>query len=285
VRKIILSIKILYLPSIKLNNFKLYIMKKFYSLLAAVAITANVVAQTKTITIDVASIGGTAVLGSNNYNSGAEKTWSTGGISLGGKAITTNTANSPASGDVAGTYVQAQANNGVIYNTVALPGRVVSVTLNQGGTARQSSLFGGTSRLVTSTAADYTTAGTQVGSASTTGWTSTDLTGTNYTFFAIKRGANAAYFTSITIVYEDPTMAVIDSSKGKANLVKNTIVTNELIFGASAKVSVYNAAGQIVKTAEVSENSKLDVSGLVKGTYVVTGLVNGQAVSQKIIKK
>jgi len=260
-------------------------MKKFYSLLAAVAITANVVAQTKTITIDVASIGGTAVLGSNNYNSGAEKTWSTGGISLGGKAITTNTANSPASGDVAGTYVQAQANNGVIYNTVALPGRVVSVTLNQGGTARQSSLFGGTSRLVTSTAADYTTAGTQVGSASTTGWTSTDLTGTNYTFFAIKRGANAAYFTSITIVYEDPTMAVIDSSKGKANLVKNTIVTNELIFGASAKVSVYNAAGQIVKTAEVAENSKLDVSGLVKGTYVVTGLVNGQAVSQKIIKK
>jgi hypothetical protein len=87
VRKIILSIKILYLPSIKLNNFKLYIMKKFYSLLAAVAITANVVAQTKTITIDVASIGGTAVLGSNNYNSGAEKTWSTGGISLGGKQL------------------------------------------------------------------------------------------------------------------------------------------------------------------------------------------------------
>jgi hypothetical protein len=83
---------------------------------------------------------------------------------------------------------------------------------------------------------------------------------------------------------KDPTMAVIDSSKGKANLVKNTIVTNELIFGASAKVSVYNA-GQVVKTAEVSENSKLDVSGLVKGTYVVTGLVNGQAVSQKIIKK
>lgn len=81
------------------------------------------------------------------------------------------------------------------------------------------------------------------------------------------------------------TMAVVDASKGKANLVKNTIVSNELIFGATAKVSVYNTAGQIVKTAEVSDNSRVDVSTLPKGTYVVTGLVNGQAVSQKIIKK
>ena len=80
------------------------------------------------------------------------------------------------------------------------------------------------------------------------------------------------------------TMAVVDASK-KASLVKNTIVSNELIFGAAAKVSVVNMNGQVVKTAEVSENSRLDVSNLVKGTYVVTGVVNGQAVSQKIIKK
>ncbi len=86
-------------------------------------------------------------------------------------------------------------------------------------------------------------------------------------------------------VVEDPTMAVGDVNKTKTNLVKNTIVSNELIFGASAKVSVYNAAGQVIKTADVNENSKLDVSALPKGNYVVTGLVNGQAVSQKIIKK
>ena len=80
-------------------------------------------------------------------------------------------------------------------------------------------------------------------------------------------------------------MAVVDATKAKANLVKNTIVSNELIFGAAAKVSVYNTAGQVVKTAEVAENSRLDVSALPKGTYVVAGLVNGQAVSQKVIKK
>lgn len=86
-------------------------------------------------------------------------------------------------------------------------------------------------------------------------------------------------------VYDATTMAVVDATKAKANLVKNTIVSNELIFGAAAKVSVYNTAGQVVKTAEVAENSRLDVSALPKGTYVVTGLVNGQAVSQKVIKK
>jgi len=87
------------------------------------------------------------------------------------------------------------------------------------------------------------------------------------------------------VKFNSPTMAVVDATKGKATLVKNTIVSNDVIFGTSAKVSVYNIAGQVVKTAEVTENSKLDVSALPKGTYVVTGLVNGQSVSQKIIKK
>lgn len=41
----------------------------------------------------------------------------------------------------------------------------------------------------------------------------------------------------------------------------------------------------MVKAADVTENGRLDISALPKGNYVVTGLVNGQAVSQKIIKK
>lgn len=260
-------------------------MKKFYSLLAAVALTATVTAQTKTITINAASIGGTAALGTSNYGGGSERTWITEGIGFGGKAITGNNTNTPSSGNPQGSLIQTQANNGVIYNTVAFPGKIVSVTINQVGTARDYSLFGGDNRLVNTTAENYTiTGGTQVGAASTTGW-STALEGTDYRFFAVKRGSNVSYISSIVVVYEDPTMAVVDATKGKVNLVKNTIVSNELIFGASAKVSVYNTAGQIVKTAEVSDNSRLDVSALPKGTYVVTGAVNGKAVSQKIIKK
>lgn len=261
-------------------------MKKFYSLLAVVALTATVNAQTtSTVTINVTNIGGTAVLATGNYNNGAERTWTTNSIDFGGKAITGNAANQPVNPTAAGTVIQTQANNGVIYNTTALPGKLVSVTINSAGTARESSLYGGAARLVNTAAANYdVTGGTQVGAASTAGW-STDLSGTDYKFFAIKRGASAGYITSIVIEYENPTMAVVDATKGKANLVKNTIVSNELIFGAASKVSVYNTAGQVVKTAEVAENSRVDVSALAKGTYVVTGLVNGQAVSQKIIKK
>ncbi|WP_051259595.1 T9SS type A sorting domain-containing protein [Epilithonimonas tenax] len=260
-------------------------MTKFYSLLAAVALSASINAQTKTVTINLASTGGTAAIGTGNYGSGAERTWTTDGVAFGGKAITGNSANQPVNPTTAGTLLQVQAANGVIYNTAALPGKLISVTINSAGTARESSLYGGTDRLVNSTSADYNvTGGTQVGAASTTGW-SADLASTDYKFFAIKRGASASYITSIVIVYADPTMAVVDATKAKANLVKNTLVANELIFGASAKVSVYNTAGQVVKTAEVSDNSRLDVSALPKGTYVVTGVVNGQAVSQKIIKK
>lgn len=87
------------------------------------------------------------------------------------------------------------------------------------------------------------------------------------------------------VKFNGPSLAVVDATKGKSNLVKNTIVSNEIIFGEAARVSVYNTTGQIVKTAEVTENSKLNVSALPKGTYIVTGLVDGQAVSQKIIKK
>lgn len=126
------------------------------------------------------------------------------------------------------------------------------------------------------------------------------VAGTTVTFRLLVYGASAtggtwyingnASATSKTLtikgtVATNPTMSVGDVNATKASLVKNTIVSNEITFGAATRVSVYNAAGQVVKTAEVSENSKLDVSALPKGTYVVTGLVNGQAVSQKIIKK
>lgn len=81
------------------------------------------------------------------------------------------------------------------------------------------------------------------------------------------------------------TLAVGDINASKTNLVKNTIVSNEIIFGLAAKVSVINMNGQVVKTADVLENGALNVSDLAKGTYVVTASINGKSTSQKIIKK
>ncbi len=262
-------------------------MKKFYSLVAAVVLAVTVNAQTtKTLIINTTNIGGTAVLGTSTYSSGAERTWNTEGIAFGGKAITSTVANTPVPG-AAGANIQAQANNGVIYNTTALPGRIVSITINSVGTAQVSSLYGGsTDRLVNNTAGNYTvTGGTQIGTASSTGWTATDLEGTNYTYFAIKRGASVSYISSIEVVYEDTTMDVVDANASKAKLVKNTVVDSNIIFAAKADVKVINANGQVVKTASVNDNTTLDVASLAKGMYIVTGTVNGQVVSQKIIKK
>lgn len=361
-------------------------MKKFYSLFTALIVAVTVNAQTtKTITINTTSIGGSAVLGAGNYGGGAERAWTQEEVSFGGKAITGNINNQPSSGNPAGSLIQVQATDGVFYNTTALPGKLVSVTLNSVGTARTYSLQGGnTERLVNSTTGNYTvTGGTTVGSASASGWTSTDLEDTNYTFFAIKRAsASASYISSIVIEYEEPatgctapvivsqpadvsvavgtsatftvdatgenltyqwqvnnegdwadfnynetvttpsfnipvteewmnesafrvvissgtcttisnpatltiqpTLAVGDASASKASLVKNTVVTNSILFNAKSDVQIVNMNGQVVKSASVNENTSLDVATLPKGTYVVTGVVNGKTVSQKIIKK
>ena len=76
-----------------------------------------------------------------------------------------------------------------------------------------------------------------------------------------------------------------DVAKSKINLVKNTVVKDVLNFGAKANVQFVNMNGQVVKSVSVENGTSLDVSSLPKGVYVVTGEVNGQSVSQKIVKQ
>lgn len=80
-------------------------------------------------------------------------------------------------------------------------------------------------------------------------------------------------------------LAVGDISKSKINLVKNTIVKDVITFGAKANVKIINLNGQVVKSVSVDNGSSLNVSSLQKGVYIVTAEVNGDAVSQKIIKQ
>ena len=83
----------------------------------------------------------------------------------------------------------------------------------------------------------------------------------------------------------DTTLAASNVNVTKANLVKNTVVGNTMMFSTKADIQIVNMNGQVVKTAAVNENTSLDVASLAKGMYVVTANVNGKAVSQKIIKK
>ena len=97
-----------------------------------------------------------------------------------------------------------------------------------------------------------------------------------------KGSTNALYVDDIQ---SDASLAVIDTNKSKTTLVRNTKVNNEISFGEKANVKIYNVSGSLVKSASVEKNTSLNVSSLPKGIYVVTGEVNGQSVSLKIVKE
>ncbi|WP_313598663.1 T9SS type A sorting domain-containing protein [Epilithonimonas vandammei] len=252
-------------------------MKKFYSLLAVVAMTATVNAQ-----------------GSENFNSQTvlTSTYADGTFAGQTSGVTVAYTHSRDEGDYAIT------GKGLMLRRADEPSSVEFTIPNGVGTFsfKYRKAFTGSSARILSIQVD----GVEVATTTAIGATS----GADTTVYDFSKAINKAGSVKIKITYPAGTtagnkqvtiddvswtayvtMAVVDATKAKANLVKNTIVSNELIFGAAAKVSVYNTAGQVVKTAEVSDNSRLDVSALPKGTYVVTGLVNGQAVSQKVIKK
>ena len=252
-------------------------MTKFYSLLAAVALTATVNAQT-TVVSTITGINGSGVVATTNSPADSNLTYKADAGS--------STANTPAY--FTGTpgqlrlYSLRATGEGNTFTVTPASGFIitsVSFTALTDKPVVTYSVAGGATQNAVISDASYTLTNTAENAGA--------LTFKNAHFTGGSTGSNLQLrIASITVTYKAaPTMAVGDATKGKANLVKNTIVASELIFGASAKVSVYNTAGQVVKTAEVSENSRLDVSALPKGAYIVTGLVNGQAVSQKIIKK
>jgi len=111
--------------------------------------------------------------------------------------------------------------------------------------------------------------------------TFSDVTGT---------GGNDGLFSGSGFFIDDikvaeGVLAVSEVKNTKINLVRNTVVENHIIFGFSGNASLINQNGQMVKTAKVTENEKLQVSDIASGIYIISANVDGKAVSQKIIKK
>lgn len=96
------------------------------------------------------------------------------------------------------------------------------------------------------------------------------------------KGATANFDNFILV---KGTLSTVDFSMDKKSLVKTTVVTDKIEFLKNAEVKIFNANGQIVKTAKVGEGTALDVTHLSTGVYILTGVVNGETFSQKIIKK
>ncbi|ASW75954.1 T9SS C-terminal target domain-containing protein [Chryseobacterium piperi] len=91
---------------------------------------------------------------------------------------------------------------------------------------------------------------------------------------------------NVTISGTGEALSVSDVNSVKPNFIKNTFVKDdEIIFGAPVRdMKVYNMYGMIVKQTSVKEGETINVSELQKGSYIVTGIVNNEPVSQKILK-
>lgn len=99
---------------------------------------------------------------------------------------------------------------------------------------------------------------------------------------------NVSIDNLVVTTYPSNTLSVGDITKTKNIFLKNTMVDNTLSFQTkgNASVKVYNANGQLVKSATISaQNANVNVANLPKGNYVVTAELNGETVSQKILKK
>jgi hypothetical protein len=259
-------------------------MKKLYSLFAAAMMVATVNAQTTFFTENMGTATATTAITANTFQNGAP-------VAFSGTADIRATNVSDYSGASAGANVMVNANNETFLisgiDTSDYENITLSIGQRKGASAANNELKievsedGATWTLLSYTRPTGTgTANWAVinpaGTIPTTETLSIRFTGTNATEWRI----DDVKLTGTLIV-----LGTGNNNAVKANLVKNTVVANEIIFAAASDVKVISANGQVVRTASVKENSTLEISSLPAGIYIVTGNVNGNAVSQKIIKK
>ncbi|QOW08958.1 T9SS type A sorting domain-containing protein [Kaistella flava (ex Peng et al. 2021)] len=252
-------------------------MKKFYSLFAAVILAASVNAQTTTTVFsadfdDVVGTGGND--GSWSGTVAGSAATATGGFVYdnmykgdkclkGGTSSKAGSLTTPVLANLSGVAT-------LTFRAGAWVGSSEKLTLNV-------SIIGGGSL-------DITSVTLVKGEFSTYTVEITGGTSSSKLVFAAAVASNNRFFID-EILVTAPTQAVVDVNATKVNLVKNTVVGNTLMFAGKADVQILNMNGQVVKTASVNENTSLDVATLAKGMYVVTAIVNGKAVTEKIIKK
>ena len=192
-----------------------------------------------------------------NYGSGIEKTWSQNNINFGGKSITAadpNTSNN--------NTIQTQASNGILYNISEIPGKIKKIKITQ-KTAVQTTLYvGNTSRIVNSVSANTTiNNGTSKGALSliSSEWDLSSDTN-QYTYFALKRGSSASYWSSIEITYE--------AVSSEAPILTNPqIVTG--IYGEPLNYIVENTGGNPSSWSIANDNLPEELTfsnGVFSGT-------------------
>lgn len=157
-----------------------------------------------------------------------------------------------------------------------MPGRIISIRF-VGTASVASSLFLGTSRLVNSTAANYTTAGTQFGTQQTsTDYTWTTTSSDNYNFFCVKRGSTTQYFSSIVITYETnvaPTASSVTFSG--TNNIGQTLTGTYTYADADSDLEG-TSTFQWYRADNASGLNSAAISGATATTYMLQAADNGK---------
>jgi hypothetical protein len=201
---------------------------------------SNVVfGQTATITITQSSSGITQ----STYDSGAERVWTQDGVSFGAKYVLK---------EGAATNLQFQEANGIIYNTSALPGKIVSITINQTNT--NTSSLQCSSNLVSGSEPT-------IGSPSATGWTSSAFLGTTFRFFSIKRSnSGATAWSSLVIEYD------------------NSGIPSGLCTAVDFNDATYLNEWSVSNSSMVASGQSCDGNGAVftgNGQFIISPLISG----------
>lgn len=255
--------------------YKKNIMKKLYSFLATVAVSTVFFAQTTVLTEDFAAI----TAGNNTSTSGSSSSWSgnanfptVSAAYQAGGAVRLGTGS--ASGSLTSKSIDLSTDGGNVIVTFDVKGWStvegdIKVTIT-----------GQIAKTVTYTAV-------LAGSFETKSVTFTG--GVAGSTVKIETTAKRAFIDNVKVeTITSVPLAIGESLKSKNISLKNTMVDNTLSFQTkgNATVRVYNTNGQLVKSATISaQNANVDVASLPKGNYVVTAELNGEKVSQKVIKK
>ncbi|MCQ2114270.1 MAG: Ig-like domain-containing protein [Bacteroidaceae bacterium] len=175
-----------------------------------------------------------------------------------------------------------------VYNTTAVPGRITSVKMTKvSGTTRSWSIYGADEAL---TGDNYTTAGTQIGSAqevsNETGTTWNVPNDKNYTYFYITKADGGTNIGEIVITYEEP--KTLTSIAVKTAPSKTTYNVGET-FNPAALVITATYDDESTKDIAYSDETKDDftfspdlTTALTAANNQVTITYGGKTCSQTI---
>lgn len=262
-------------------------MKKFYSLVATGLLSATVFAQTTIYSESMGTGTGTSEISANTFQNGSPVSY-VGTADVRSTNASTVSAYAQASG---GANVMINANNETFLISGINTTNYQNIQLNLG---QRKGTSAANNELKIEVSADGNTwtllSYSRATGSNTANWAYINPTGTIPSTSNLRirfTGTNSVEWRidDIKLTGTSGSLATVDTETSKNVFVKNTSVTKEIHFGEKAEVKIYNTNGQLIKAASVAENSPLNIEDLQTGIYVVTGNVNGKAVSEKIIKK